>query len=151
MTKESGSRFIPHVVEPSFGVERLVYSALEHNLRMKDDRLVLSLPFKLCPFQVSVFPLVSRDGLDEKAVEVHRSLLAEGLRADYDDAGSIGRRYSRADETGVPLAVTVDYDTLKDNTVTLRDRDTWGQIRVSLDQLKPTIQKIASDGFPEGN
>ncbi|HEY5620576.1 MAG TPA: glycine--tRNA ligase [Candidatus Bathyarchaeia archaeon] len=146
--KESGARFIPHVVEPSFGVERLVYATLEYNLRMKEDRLILSLPFKLAPIQVSVFPLVNRDGLQEKAAQVYHSLLANGFRADYDEAGSIGRRYARADEAGVPLGITVDYDTLKDDTVTLRDRDTWNQIRAPVGQLKPTIERIAREGFP---
>ena len=145
--KESGVRFIPHVVEPSFGVERLIYATLEYSLTMKKDRLILSLPFKFAPTQVSVFPLVNRDGLQDKALQVYRSLLAEGVRADYDEAGSIGRRYARADEAGTPLAVTVDYDTLKDDTATIRDRDTWGQTRISLSQLVPTIEKIGREGF----
>src|SRR3970282_201912 len=101
------------------------------------------------PTQVSVFPLVNRDGLQDKALQVYRCLLAEGLRADYDEAGSIGRRYARADEAGIPLAVTIDYDTLKDDTATLRDRDSWGQTRIPLAQLKPAIEKIAREGFPK--
>lgn len=147
--KESGVRFIPHVVEPSFGVERLVYATLEYSLTMRKDRLILSLPFKLAPIQVSVFPLVNRDGLQDKALQVYRSLLAEGVRADYDEAGSIGRRYARADEAGIPLAVTIDYETLKDDSATLRDRDSWGQTRISLAQLRPAIEKIAHEGFPK--
>src|SRR5947209_8682493 len=121
--KEAGTRFLPHVIEPSFGVERLVYSTLEHNLRMKEERLILSLPFGIAPTQAAVYPLVNKDGLVEKAQSVHRSLRESGLRAEYDDSGSIGRRYARADEAGIPLGITVDYDTLKDDTVTLRDRD----------------------------
>jgi glycyl-tRNA synthetase len=146
--KEAGTKFLPHVIEPSFGVERLVYSTLEHNLRMKGDRLILSLPFGIAPTQAAVYPLVNKDGLVEKAESVHRSLLQSGLRVEYDDAGSIGRRYARADEAGIPLGITVDYDTLKDGSVTLRDRDSWNQIRVRISELKPTIDSIVNNGFP---
>jgi glycyl-tRNA synthetase len=146
--RETGTRFLPHVIEPSFGVERLVYSTLEHNLRMKEERLVLSLPFAIAPTQAAVYPLVNKDGLVEKAQSVHRILLQSGLRIEYDDAGSIGRRYARADETGIPLGITIDYDTLKDGSVTLRDRDSWNQIRVQINDLKPTIDSIVAGGFP---
>jgi len=146
--KEAGTRFLPHVIEPSFGEERLVYSTLEHNLRMKGERLILSLPFGIAPTQAAIYPLVNKDGLVEKAQSVHRSLLQSGLRVEYDDAGSIGRRYARADEAGVPLGITVDYDTLKDGTVTLRDRDSWNQIRVQVNELKSTIDSIVNSGFP---
>ncbi len=146
--KEAGTKFLPHVIEPSFGVERLVYSTLEHNLRMKGERLILSLPFRIAPIQAAVYPLVNKDGLVEKAESVHRSLLQSGLRVEYDDAGSIGRRYARADETGIPLGITVDYDTLDEGTVTLRDRDSWNQIRVQISELKSTIDSIVNNGFP---
>lgn len=147
--KETGNRFIPHVIEPSFGVERLVYATLEYNLEMKQDRVILGLPFKLAPIQASVFPLVNKDGLKEKAASVYQTLLTEGFRIEYDEAGSIGRRYARADEAGIPLGITIDYDTLKDETVTLRDRDTWQQIRVRTEDLRPTIRKIMKNGFPK--
>ena len=148
VVKETGTKFLPHVIEPSFGVERLVYSTLEHNLRMKEERLILSLPFGIAPTQAAVYPLVNRDGLVEKAQSVHRSLLESGLRVEYDDGGSIGRRYARADEAGIPLGITVDYETMKDGSVTLRDRDSWNQIRVQIDELKSTIDSIVSSGFP---
>jgi glycyl-tRNA synthetase len=146
--REAGTKFLPHVIEPSFGVERLVYSTLEHNLRMKEGRLVLSLPFGIAPTQAAVYPLVNKDGLVERARSVHESLLKSGLRVEYDDAGSIGRRYARADEAGIPLGITVDYDTLKDGAVTVRDRDSWNQIRVQINDLKSTIDSIVSSGFP---
>jgi len=116
---------------------------------MKDDRVVLSLPFKLAPIQAGVYPLVNRNGLEEKAIRIHRELLAQGLRVEYDDAGSIGRRYARADEAGIPLGITVDYDTLKDDTVTLRDRDTWRQFRTGVSTLGLTILTISQKGFEE--
>ena len=146
--KEAGTKFLPHVIEPSFGVERLVYSTLEHNLRMKGERLILSLPYEIAPTQAAVYPLVNKDGLVEKAESVHRSLLQSGLRVEYDEAGSIGRRYARADEAGIPLGITIDYDTLKDGSVTLRDRDSWNQIRVQISELKTTIDSIVNRGFP---
>jgi glycyl-tRNA synthetase len=135
-----GVRFIPHVVEPSFGCDRLFYVALEYAYGVKDDRIVMSFPRSIAPVQVSVYPLVNKDGLAEKAQEVHNLLVNEGFMVDIDDAGSIGRRYARADEAGVPLGVTVDYDTMKDGTITIRDRDSWKQVRSSLKDLPKLLQ-----------
>jgi glycyl-tRNA synthetase len=132
---ERGKHFIPHVVEPSFGSDRLVYVVLEYAYRVKDDRVILSFPRDIAPIQVSVYPLVSKDGLPEKAKEVYEMLLNEGFTAEYDEAGSIGRRYARADEIGIPLGITVDYETLNDDTVTIRDRDSWKQVRSKIDEL----------------
>jgi glycyl-tRNA synthetase len=127
--KEAGRRVVPHVVEPSFGAERLVYSALEYAYTRCQDRVVLRLPMDLAPTQLMVFPLMAKDQLSEIASDVLKALIATGLEADYDEAGTIGRRYARADENGVPLSVTVDYKTKEDQTVTLRDRDSWRQVR----------------------
>jgi glycyl-tRNA synthetase len=126
---ESGMRFIPHVVEPSFGADRIVYTVLEYTYEEKEDRTVLKLPKDVAPIQVMIFPLMSKDGLKEKARGIYQTLLGNGLRVEYDESGSIGRRYARADEIGVPLAITVDYQSLEDDTVTVRDRDTWEQVR----------------------
>jgi glycyl-tRNA synthetase len=145
--KETGARFLPHVIEPSFGVERLLYTTLEYNLTMKEDRLILGLPFNLAPIQASVFPLVNKDGLQKRATEVYEALIDDGLRVEYDEAGSIGRRYARADEAGVPLGITIDYDTLKDDTVTVRDRDSWSQMRTPVGTLSATIHTIVKEGF----
>ena len=133
-----GTRFVPHVVEPSFGCDRLFYVALEYAYRLKDDRVVLSFPRCITPIQVGVYPLMSKDGLDTKALEIQRMLTCEGFMTDYDEAGSIGRRYARADEAGVALGITIDYDTFKDDTVTVRDRDSWKQVRTPIKQL-PTL------------
>jgi len=132
---ERGRRFVPHVVEPSFGSDRLLYVTLEYAYGVKDGRVVLSFPRDVAPVQLGVYPLVSKDGLVEKALELRKKLVDEGFVVEYDEGGSIGRRYARADEVGVPLGVTVDYDTLKDGSVTIRDRDSWKQVRVGIGDL----------------
>jgi len=138
---ERGKRFIPHVVEPSFGSDRLLYVALEYAYRIKDDRAILSFPQDIAPVQVGVYPLVSKDGLPEKAMAVHKMLLDEGFAAEYDEAGSIGRRYARADEIGIPLGITIDYETTEDNTITIRDRDSWKQIRSRIEELPELLHR----------
>jgi glycyl-tRNA synthetase len=130
---------VPHVVEPSFGSDRLFYVALEYAYGVKDDRVVLSFPRSIAPIQVGVYPLMSKDGLDNKAVEVHRLLASEGFMVELDEAGSIGRRYARADEAGVQLGLTIDYTTLEDGTITLRDRDSWLQVRTSIKDLSQLL------------
>jgi glycyl-tRNA synthetase len=138
---ERGKRFIPYVVEPSFGSDRLVHVALEFAYHVKDGRAVLSFPRDIVPIQLGVYPLVSKDGLPEKALRVHQKLINEGLLVEYDEAGSIGRRYARADEIGIPLGITIDYRTIKDDTVTIRDRDSWKQVRSRIEDLPELLHK----------
>ena len=140
-TVDQGRRFIPHVVEPSFGSDRLLYVALEYAYHVKDDRAVLSFPRDIAPTQVGIYPLVSKDGLPDRAATLHKALLDEGFIAEYDEAGSIGRRYARADEVGIPLGITVDYDTLENNTVTIRDRDSWAQVRCGIEDLPELLRR----------
>jgi len=129
MIRETGRRVVPHVVEPSFGAERVTYSVLEYAYTRNKDRVVLKLPPELAPTKVMIFPLMAKDGLPEIALTIQRALMAKGVETEYDEAGTIGRRYARADEIGVPLSITVDYQTKNDGTVTIRDRDTWQQVR----------------------
>jgi len=136
-----GTHFIPHVVEPSFGSDRLLYVALEYAYRVKDDRAIMSFPRSIAPTQVGVYPLVSKDGLVETALEVHKLLSHEGFTVEFDETGSIGRRYARADEAGIPLGITIDYDTLSDGTVTIRDRDSWQQVRSQIKDLPELLHK----------
>lgn len=140
-TTVRGTRFVPHVVEPSFGSDRLFYVALEYAYGIKDDRVVMSFPRSIAPIQVGVYPLMSKDGLDTKALEVQKRLACEGFMAEYDETGSIGRRYARADEAGVQLGITIDYDTLNDETVTIRDRDSWQQVRTKIADLPELLHK----------
>lgn len=133
--REAGRRVVPYVVEPSFGAERLVYSALEHAYTRSKDRVVLRLPKNLVPIQIMVFPLMAKDGLPELASEIQTRLSKSGFEVEYDESGTIGRRYARADEVGVPLSVTVDYKSKDDKTVTIRDRDTWKQVRGDWEKL----------------
>jgi len=135
-----GTRFIPHVVEPSFGSDRLFYVALEYAYGTKEDRVVMGFPRSIAPIQVGVYPLMSKDGLDTKAIQVQRLLANEGFMVELDEAGSIGRRYARGDEAGVQLGVTIDYDTFKDETVTIRDRDSWQQVRAAIKDLPELLR-----------
>lgn len=133
--RESGKHVVPHVVEPSYGAERLVYSTLEYAYTRIDDRVVLRLPRTLAPLQIMVFPLMPKDRLDETAMQLVDALVLNNFDVEYDDSGTIGRRYARADEIGVPLTITVDYQTKNDGTATLRDRDTWTQVRNELKSI----------------
>jgi len=128
--KVTGRKLVPHVIEPSYGVDRILYSILDHSFRKTDDYIRLSLRPLIAPVKVGVFPLMARDGLDEIALGIHGALTSAGLASYYDDSGSIGRRYARMDEIGTPWCVTVDYDTKSDGTVTIRDRDSSEQVRI---------------------
>src|SRR3989344_240090 len=134
-------RFVPHVLELSFGVDRNIYALLELSYKEEGGRSLFSFPRVVAPFDCAVFPLVNKDGLGEKAVELKEFLKDCGFAVFYDGSGSIGRRYRRIDEIGVPLGITVDHKTLEDRTVTLRDRDTMQQVRVAINDLEETLKK----------
>lgn len=136
-------RVIPHIFEMSMGVDRSLYCILEHCLKEEGGRKVLKLKPYLAPIQVSVFPLMRRDGLDLKAKEVYDRLKLD-FDAFYDESGSIGRRYRRMDEAGTPTCVTIDYQTLKDGTVTLRDRDSMKQARVLIEGLEEELRRLVT-------
>ena len=145
--KVSGKHIIPHVVEPSFGAERLLLVALDHAYSEEDGRVVLKLPRGLAPIQVAVYPLVNDTELEAKAKEIYEELVNSGFYVVYDDSGTIGRRYARADEIGIPVVVTVDHQTLVDSTVTLRDRDSRKQVRVRRDEVLKKIQEFLTGFF----
>ncbi len=136
----TGEWFIPHVVEPAFGIDRIIWHILDHaydEVSKGDDLYtVLRLNQSIAPVDYCVFPLFEKDGMGEIAKSINTNLCSKlGIISMYDSSGSIGRRYARADEIGVPFCITVDHQSLEDNTVTLRDRDTGQQKRVSIDSL----------------
>ncbi len=134
-----GRKFVPHVVEVAYGIDRPIYCLLESCYSEESDRAVMRFPKKIAPYLAAVFPLVNKDGVDAKAEEVFGVLRKNGTYVLYDYSGSIGRRYARADEIGVPYCITIDYDTLRDNTVTVRDRDTKEQKRVKIEELRGAL------------
>lgn len=138
---DEGQRVIPHVFELSLGVDRSLYTILELSLVQETDRTVLKLPRKIAPVDVAVLPLQNRDGLQEKAEQIYNALLGK-FEVFYDESGSIGKRYRRNDEIGVPAAITVDYQTMKDDTVTLRERDSMQQQRVPLKELPVVLERF---------
>jgi len=138
--KNTGESFVPHVIEPSFGVERLIMAVLcsSYSEEEKDGktRVVLKLPENLAPYRFCVSPLLkNKPELVEKAREVYNNLREKYGNVTWDDSGNIGKRYLKQDEIGTPKCVVIDFDTLEDGTVTVRDRDTTEQIRVKSTEL----------------
>ena len=140
--KVSGRKFVPHVIEPSYGVDRILFALLDHSYTKKDDYVVMRLKGLVAPVKVGVFPLMAKDGLDKIAQEIYESLCAAGQSAYYDDSGSIGRRYARMDEIGTPCCVTVDYDSKSDGTVTIRDRDSAEQVRIRNENVTKAVEAL---------
>jgi glycyl-tRNA synthetase len=133
-------KVLPHVFELSMGIDRSLYTILEHSFRedKENDRVVLSLKPYLAPVHVGILSLVKKDGLAEKTEEVF-SKIKTRYDAFLDHSGAIGRRYRRLDEVGAPFAVTIDHQTLQDNTVTIRERDSMGQERIGISELESYI------------
>jgi glycyl-tRNA synthetase len=146
--EDKKKKIVCHVVEPSYGIDRPFYCVLEHSYVFDGKRRYLRLKKELAPIEAGVFPLLTRDGLPEKAHEVQEILKAQRFMIEYDDAGSIGRRYMRADEIGIPYCITVDHQTLQDETVTVRDRDTTEQIRVKIQKLPTVLRSLLRDEIP---
>ncbi len=146
--KESGEHITPHVIEPSIGVGRALYTVLVHSYETDEvegeTRTRLALEPELAPTMVGVFPLMDKDGMGETAREIASDLRARGFDVTYDDSGNIGRRYRRQDEVGTPFCVTVDYEGLEDDTVTLRERDSTEQTRVAVADLADIIADLRS-------
>jgi glycyl-tRNA synthetase len=142
-------RFIPHVIEPTMGVERLLLTLIldaYHEESVTDvngkpyDRTVLKLHPRIAPYKAAVLPLSKKPELSGKAMEIVRDL-RQHMAVEYDETQSIGRRYRRQDEIGTPFCVTVDFDTLEDNAVTVRDRDSMEQDRVSISELRTVLEE----------
>ena len=145
---ELNQSYTPYVIETSIGVDRVFLSVMagsycEETLENGETRVVLKLPAALAPIKLAVLPLVKKDGLPEKAEEIMKMLRFD-FRCQYDEKDSIGKRYRRQDAIGTPYCITVDHDTLKDNCVTIRFRDTMEQERVSIDKLHDIISEKVS-------
>ena len=133
----TNEKFLPNVIEYSIGADRLTLALLcqaydEEQLENGETRVVMHLHPAIAPYKVAVLPL--QKNLNDKAKEVY-SLLSKEFMCDYDEAGSIGKRYRRQDEIGTPFCVTIDFDTLENDTVTIRDRDSMEQIRLNVNEL----------------
>jgi glycyl-tRNA synthetase len=178
--KVSGENVIPHVIEPSYGIDRIFYGIMEHaydeeNVAQKaaesglkgteeagkeseagkdvgeaegeeENRLVMHFASAVAPVQVAVLPLLTRKELADPAIDIIAKLREKTLLVNFDDSGTIGRRYRRNDEIGTPYCVTVDYDTLEDRTVTIRDRDSMRQVRAPIEGIENTLYELIYRG-----
>jgi glycyl-tRNA synthetase len=144
---DSKERFVPTVIEPSFGVERtclaILCAAYAEDEVEGETRVVMRFDPRIAPVKAGVFPLVKKDGLAEIARDLEKKLRRRYVTF-YDQGGAIGRRYRRMDEIGTPLCITVDYETKENETVTIRDRDTLQQVRVKMDDVAAYIDKKCS-------
>ncbi|MFO8078476.1 MAG: glycine--tRNA ligase [Thermoplasmatota archaeon] len=144
--KVPGEKFVPHVIEPSYGLDRIFYCILEHNFmeieKKGESYRLMTLSPSMAPIKTGVFPLINDTQLTSLAKQVDVSLREHGLLTYYDDGGTIGRRYARMDEIGTPFCITIDPDSIKDNTVTVRDRDTTEQKRIAISELSDYLLSV---------
>ena len=146
MGDDPHAKEVPQVLEIAFGIDRIVYTLLETTFNVEEGRIILKLSPILAPNTVAVFPLVrNKEKIRNLALLVHRELLKNRIASFFDVAGSIGKRYRRQDELGTKWCITVDYDSLDDETVTIRERDSMEQIRIKISNLPQTIQKKQSE------
>jgi glycyl-tRNA synthetase len=149
---DSSAHYFPFVIEPAAGADRATLAFLVDAYAVegegKNKRTVLRFHPQLAPIKTAVLPLVKKDGMPEKAENIYRDLLDNSIKSFYDQTSSIGRRYARQDEAGTPFCVTVDTQTLQDDTVTVRERDSKEQYRIASSQVVDVIRKKLS-GKPE--
>ncbi|MFX1311208.1 MAG: glycine--tRNA ligase [Promethearchaeota archaeon] len=142
MDGDSNVKEIPQVLEIAFGIDRIIYTLLETNFKVEEGRIILKINSKLAPNTVAVFPLVrNKENIRKLALKVHKELLENRINSFFDAAGSIGKRYRRQDELGTPYCITIDYTSIEDNTVTIRDRDSMEQKRLKISNLPDIIKK----------
>ena len=142
--KSSGEKFVPHVIEPSYGIDRILYCLLEHNYKetkkKNEEYRYLKMNPLVAPIKVGIFPLINDNRLIKLAKDIDLNFRNIGIDTYYDDRGTIGRRYARMDEVGTPFCITVDHETLENDTVTIRDRDTTKQIRKKIKDIYQNVQ-----------
>ena len=136
-----GKKIYPHVLELSFGVDRNIWGIMDIFYKKEKERILFLFNSNISPVEVAVFPLVNKEGIPEKAEEIY-DLIKRDFNVFYDNKGSIGKMYRRMDEIGCMAMITIDHDSLKNNDVTLRDRDSMKQIRVKIEDLKETLNKF---------
>ncbi len=145
---ENGNNVHPQILEIAFGVDRPIYCLLDIFYKVEtvngESRAVLKLPKQLTPIKLAVFPLVKKDGIAELANKIYQTLKKAKLEVYYDEVASIGRRYRRVDEKGIPFVITIDYQTKEDQTVTLRDKDSMKQIRIKISDIEKTVNELIS-------
>lgn len=141
MGSDPKEKEVPQILEVAFGIDRIIYTLLETNFEVEEDRINLQLQNFLAPNVVAVFPLVkNKEEIRNLALKVHQDLQDHLISSFYDESGSIGKRYRRQDELGTPYCITIDYDSLEDKTATIRDRDTMDQIRVEISRIPEVIR-----------
>jgi glycyl-tRNA synthetase len=142
--EKQNKKIIPLVIEPSVGVERLFYAICcdkydEEQLGDNEKRIVMHFPYNLSPYKVAVLPLVNK--LKEKSLNIFKTIIKNNISAIFDSSGSIGRRYRRQDEIGTYFSITIDYETLNDEMVTIRHRDTMKQERIKIADIFTYLEK----------
>ena len=139
-----GDKIFPHVIEPSYGIDRIIFSVLLHTFTedKENDREYFKLPKDIAPVEASVFPLLNKEELVKVALQIKDDLRLKGFIAEFDSSGTIGRRYARADEIGVPFAVTVDHKSLEDDMVTIRNRDNLEQKRIPISDVSEILDNL---------
>lgn len=143
---DSENKEIPQILEIAFGIDRIIYTLLESNFNVEEGRIILKLSPNLAPNTVAVFPLVrNKENIRNLALKIHRDLLESRINSFYDESGSIGKRYRRQDELGTPFCITIDYESLDDNTVTIRERNSMEQSRVNISKISDIITKKHED------
>jgi glycyl-tRNA synthetase len=145
-TKENGETFIPHILEIAFGTDRPTYALIDLFYNKKDEsegKTKFDIPYYIAPIDVSIFPLMKKEELTNLSEKIKRELEKEFV-VDYDVSGSIGKRYLRSAVKGIPFALTIDYDSLNDNSVTIRDRNTESQERIKIENITTELKKRLS-------
>ncbi len=142
------SKYYPHIFEISMGLDRTFIAALDASYRKEtrgeEERVFLDLPHRIAPYKVGIYPLMKKDGMSEEAYRIFQRLQSMSVNAYYDESGSIGKRYARGDEIGIPYGITIDYDTIKEQTVTLRERNSMQQKRIPVDALDEVFWKFST-------
>ena len=141
-SRDNGEKYIPHILEIAFGTDRPTYALIDifyEKKKESEGKTKFNIPYNIAPIDVSIFPLIKKEELISMSKEIKR-ILEQQLIVDYDENGSIGKRYLRSALKGIPFAITIDFDSLDDKSVTLRDRDSEEQVRVKINELSNAIK-----------